>query len=45
MQYLMCEAYVGSELSWLLRSHPFYDSCDSQKMPIRKVRLAAVKVC
>lgn len=45
MQYLICEAYVGYELSWLIRSFFFYDSCDSQKMLITKVRVAALKAC
>lgn len=33
------------ELSWLIRSLFFYDSCDSQKILIRKVRTAALKAC
>lgn len=32
---------MGYKLSWL----SVYDSCDSQKMFIRKVRLAALKAC
>ena len=45
MQYLMCEVSVGYELSWLTRSLSFYDSYDSQKMLVSKVRVAALKTC
>ena len=45
MQYLMCEVSVGYELSWLTRSLSFYDSYDSQKMLVSKVRVAALKMC
>jgi hypothetical protein len=44
MKYLMCEAYMGYELSWLIISLFFYDSWDSCKMLIRKVRGAALVV-
>lgn len=40
----MCKASVGYELPWLTRSLSFYDSCDSQKMLVSKVR-AALKTC
>lgn len=36
---------MGSELSWLIRSLSFHDCCGSQKMFIRKVRVAALRVC
>ena len=45
MQYLMCEANMGYELSWLLISLSSYDSRDSCKMFIRKARGAAVEMC
>lgn len=41
----MCEASVGYELAWLTRSLSFYNSCDSQKMLVSKVRMAALKTC
>lgn len=45
MQYLMCEADMGYELSWLLISLSSHDSRDSCKMFIRKARGAAVEMC
>lgn len=33
------------ELSWLIRSLFFYDSCYSQRMLVTKVRVAALKAC
>lgn len=45
MQYLMCKADMGYELSWLLISLSSYDSRDSCKMFIRKARGAAVEMC
>lgn len=36
---------MGYDLSWLIRSLSFNDSCDSQKMFISRVRVAALKAC